>query len=206
MTLLGYFFGAAPSDLVNLPVWQKNRTMYQSHMGVERPHIMEISPMQYGLLSKAARVRYDANRDAAWAASTACAKTYEEACAAAYLADPAILNDPKITKDAKDAIYWARTQATKDAEQARIALINKTNRILPTDDVQVGDRVFSLMWNGYGVVEKKTKASFSLRTEDGSLMSTKILACQWLHYDDVKKAAALGLTSAHPRNSGVCAV
>jgi len=167
---------------------------------------MEISPMQYGLLSKRGREQYDTKRNQEWRDSASCAKDYEEACATAYLADPSILTSPALVKDAENAIRTALIRAKEGVLQAQVALVKATNQILPTSDVEVGDRIFTKMGGRYGIVEKRSKASASILLDNGSLMPVKLAACTWLSYSDVQAAASLGLTSAHPRNRGSCTV
>lgn len=180
------------------PVWQMSRDGYQACMGVHRPYIAEISPMQYAGLSKRGRAEYDAKRSQEWAASAECAAEYARACFEACEADPSIYQDPAIHPEAKSAIFHERERREKAAAKARFDVLSAENRVEPAD-VQVGDRVYWLLGGRYLTVTKKSKASLRGVCERGEEYKAAIRACQWLHYNELQEAAKAGKTTIKPR-------
>lgn len=182
-----------------LPVWQTGRDHFQSRAGVHRPWIAEISPMQYAGLSKRGKVEYDAKRSREWQASADCAAEYAAACFAAWETDASIYTDPRIHPDAKTAIFHERLRREKAAADARFKALQDGNAIRSADEIQIGDRVYWLLGGRYITVTKKSKASIRAVDDTGEEHKAAIRACQWLHYNELRKAADEGRTTVRLR-------
>lgn len=183
-------------------VWKMGRGRFQALEGVHRPHVMEISTVQYGRMSKSARKAYDAKRSAEWDASAECAAKYARLCFEAYEADPEILKSPDLHPEAKSAI-WAEKLRRKKAEvEERLKALREQNQIQSADELEVGDRVYWLLAGRYVRVVKKAKASFRGVDDDGHETKVAVRACHWLHYNELKEAAEQGRTTIRPERGG----
>lgn len=178
--------------------WTIGRDAYQARLGVTRPHIAEISPVQYALMSKRARKVYDAKRHAEWDASAECANQYARECVEAFIADPAILDRSELHREARTAIIQAQLRSNEADAAARFEALRVDNAIESGADVAKGDRFFWLLGGRYLTATKSLRASVVGTDEGGREFKCQARACQWLKYDDLKAAAAEGLTSVRP--------
>lgn len=189
-------------DYAPIDVWKLTRDGFQARAGVHRPHIAEISPMQYAHLSGRARREYDVKRSREWQASGDCAADYARQCFEAWEADPTILKSAEISSDAKTAIFHERSRREQAATDARFEELRRDNEIRSIDEVEVGDRVYWL-FGRYVRVTKKFKASFRGVDDRGEEIKCAIRACHWLHYTELKAAAEQGRTTVRPERKAV---
>lgn len=172
------------------PVWQTNRTAWQHAQGVRRPAIFgDISPMQYGLMSKRAQARHDAERRAAWQASVDCGAEYERLCVEAYDADPSILTSPDLDRDAREAIRCEMSRR-RDAEAARQRAERHAESLIhSTAEVAVGDRVWWVMRRECLTVTRVLKAAVRGVNDRGESCLARIGACRWPSDDEIGGAS-----------------
>lgn len=183
-----------------LEVWKIGRDLYQARLGIKRPHIGEISGVQYGLMSKRAKKAYDAKRHAEWEASGACATQYAKEVFEAFLDDPGILEHPELHREARTAIISAKIRFAEADKEARLEALRDDNRIETAEEVRAGDRLWWLLGGRYLKVTKVLKISLRGIDEDaGTEHLAKIGACIWLKSNDLNEAAEAGKTSVRPR-------
>jgi preprotein translocase subunit YajC len=171
--------------------WKYTAYQYQAAMGVHEPHIAEISPMQYAGLSKRGKAQYDAKRSAEWDASAACKQEWRALVMAAHDADAFNQHDPSTSDEARQAIAHEAQRRREAAAQFRFQEASHRNRITSADQVNVGDRVFSIMCGKYGRIVKKSKQSVRIELENAPAWMTapvkeRIGAIEWLSHNDLQ--------------------
>jgi hypothetical protein len=176
----------AERDESATPTWQMGRDRYQALRGVKRPHIAEISPVQYALMGKRAKAAYDVKRHAEWQASADCAAEYARECVEAFIADPSILDSASLHYEAREQIQANAQRVAKQEREQSLAAAHQSNRLSAGDVVSPGDRLWSLLHGRYVVVAKASKLSF--RTTDG--VKVNVGACLRLKHDDLVAAVA----------------
>lgn len=175
------------------PAWQISRAAFQAAKGVKQPYIAEISPFQYSRLSKRAKADYDKKRSKEWAASAACAGEYSDACFAAYQAGEIEappgkrwFDHPLLHRDAREQI-WGRVLAAERMDfERKMKAAHGPNGDLEL--VAVGHTVYSLMPGCYCRVVKLLKASLEMEDSRGGHHRARRVACNWLHYNELKVA------------------
>lgn len=152
---------------------KQNRTQWVSanHPGVHQPHLAEISPMQYGLLGKTARARYDRKRAAEWAAWSAASQAYDAAVIAEHYAG--LLVVAKATPDALEVLRCEVSRCRK-AEEQRLAdekqVVREEAERVTAETLKPGDRVRH-MGREY-IVAKVNRKTAGIRRDDGGRVYT----------------------------------
>jgi hypothetical protein len=183
--------GRITREHVTLAPWKYTAYQYQAAMGVHEPHIAEISPMQYWHLSKRGKAQYDAKRSAEWDASAACKQEWRAAVIAAHDADEFNQHDPSTSDEARQAIAHEAQRRREAAAQFCFQEASHRNKITSADQVNVGDRVFTIMGNYYGRIVKKSKQSVRIQVENAPAwmsepIKANIGAIQWLSHNDLQ--------------------
>lgn len=143
-----------------LPAWQLNRAQWHAAHGVHVPWIGEISPVQYGRMSKAARARYDARRRGEWDAVDGSGRAYTVAVVAAYDALEFALDDPRLSADARDVVRCTLVERAAGASAARAEEARRANTLRAcVDPLAVGDRVWHVLYRDYVTITKVNRAS-----------------------------------------------
>lgn len=202
----------ASVGVLEIPAWQMGRDAYQTRKGVHRPWIAEISPVQYGRMSKRGKVQYDNKRSAEWGASAKCAEAYRAEVMAGYDKGAFSLEHSAgldVHPEARNVVTWelrAREAATVEARYREAVVHNED-----LSHVGLGDTVFCVMTSCYAVVVKVFPVSVRLQLPkgaagtEGSLARkawlSKRRACRWLHHNELKRAAAASIT---PDREALC--
>jgi len=177
--------------------WTISQDAYKYVVGAESPHLMEISGVQRGRMSKRGLREYDAKKNARWEAAGKASRAYDEAVVAAFKAGKFKLDDPKLNRDAKSAVLSARVAASKQAAAQTMDQLTKENQpfvirdgaVVPT--AKPGDRVFQRVM-GYATVVKVNKKSMKVKLESGREQTHPHTMFAWLHYNELKKLADTG--------------
>jgi hypothetical protein len=143
--------------------WKYTASQYQAVLGVHQPYIAEISPMQYAHLSNRGKAQYDAKRSREWDASAVCKRQWATAIVAAFDAGTFTLDDPQLSRDAKDAVIWASIERKKAERAARLEEAERANIIRDFSMLKPGDRVWSLIGGHYLTVTKVNTKSVRAR-------------------------------------------
>lgn len=169
-------------------VWELSASMYQARAGVHAPHIGEISPTQYNRLSGRSRRAYDAKRSQEWQASADCKGQWRRLVVEAHERGEFHYSDSGVHREAKSAVLGAQIERNKQVAAERFVQARKDNQITGPDDVEIGQRVHSLMV-GYGVVIKKNRKSCRLQCNFAwgeSEVKCSYRELEYLHYNELK--------------------
>lgn len=180
------------NPLANRPIWTLTHTQYLILQNVHQPHIAEISPMQYGMMSDRARGKYQEQRSREWSASGACKAEFDRLVFEAFKRGEFKRTDEGVSQDAKSAVIYLTAQENKAARDERIREARRENQILHVDDAEVGDKIFIFGYSTYATITKKLKVSFRVQVESGREYKIAAGACHWLKYDDMLKAVDEG--------------
>jgi hypothetical protein len=164
--------------------WTMDDQLYQIRMGVEQPHIMEISPYQYARMSGAAKRRYGAQRSQEWDASSACKVQWHERVMAAFDAGTFTLETEGVHRSAVDAIKAELRRRERCGLEERRKAFHAVNRGLTMEQLHVGDRVFSIMAGRYCMVTKLYRKSLHVKDDSGREFSEWPRALQWQSWSD----------------------
>jgi len=178
-------------------VWKMTPDQYQSIKGIHQPWIAEISPAQFAGLSKRQKGEYEAKRSKEWQASADVKAEWRNKVVAAHERGEFSLDDPNITKEAKDAIRSAIRIEEESRSKAALQQAHKENQIKSVDEIKEGDRVFDLMVRQYGIVKKKFKNSVKLELEKeipiglgrvSKDLTVNARELQWQSFDDLQES------------------
>lgn len=100
-----------------LKVWQIESRAFRSIMGIEQPHIGEISGLQYARMSDRAKRAYDEKRQREWSASAAGAERWQRMVEALALAGDITPTTEGISPEARSVVLSA-TQGRRAQEIA----------------------------------------------------------------------------------------
>jgi hypothetical protein len=147
-------------------IWQMSASEYQASKGYEKPHIMAISPVQRGNMSKAANRRYDKERHAK---SDVGHKIWLEYIKKVLAAFDRGEFDMKTRGASHEAKIHAMGHAKEKAKTAKVRADLDNQMIIP--DISKGDRVWvSDMYGntGWGKITRVLKAAVWVQMEAGS--------------------------------------
>lgn len=171
------------------PVWEISASMYQARMGVHQPWICEISPYQYGSMSKRGKAQYDAKRSQEWAASGAVKQGWHRKVIVAYEAGEVTLDTPGLHSEAKSAIIHEQIRRREVETERRYKEALKQNRITGPGEIKKGDTVFDVICGKYGEVVKVNKKTARVWIDfawGGRDVKVDIRLLQWKHPNDIR--------------------
>jgi hypothetical protein len=145
--------------------WQTSANRWCALKGVDVPHACEISPAQYGLLSKRAKAEYDHKRTQEWDVTAAAKAEWQRLVLAAYAAGEP---DETASQEARAFYASALREQAKVRAQSELRARRDAND-LAISDCRAGDRVFSHS-TGYAVITRVNRVSISVTTEGGRKM------------------------------------
>ena len=171
-------------------VWEITSSMYRARRGIHQPHIGEISGVQYGRMSGAARRRYDTKRHEEWETSAQGARAWEQEVIDAFNRGEFDLDDPEVDREARSVILSAQIRQ-KESEAARGLAELKEINIPDMSEISKGDRIFTIMGGHYGTVTRVSKKSLRMLLDwRGGGRDSKQYpgALYWLSHDDLEAA------------------
>lgn len=174
---------------IQQPVWEMSASMYQARMGVHQPWICEISPYQYGAMSKRGKAHYDAKRSQEWAASGAVKQGWRGKVIAAHDAGEFTLDTPGLHSEAKSAVIHEQIRRREVETERRYKEALKRNRITGPDEIKKGDTVFDVICGKYGEVVKVNKKTARVWIDfawGGRDVKVDIRLLQWKHPNDIR--------------------
>jgi hypothetical protein len=130
--------------------WEMSASQWLAHNKIHEPWIAEISPYQYAKLSQRAKKEYDAKRNKEWGASSKSKDNWVKKVYAAYKAGEFKLGDKGVHPDV--AIVLNREKEGEKQKSFEEAV--KDNRIDDLSSVNIGDRVFHVIYRKYGKINK----------------------------------------------------
>lgn len=182
-------------DASEKPAHEVSRAHWKAMRGVHAPWVGEVSGVQYGLMSAAARRRYDAQRRAEWQASADASDDYARACVEAYDADPTVFD--RASQDAREAIRFELARRAARDRASRMTALTAENADLST--VRDGDLVWWLVGNYEVRVVRVLRASLRVALRNGREVRVDRRECRWLHHNDLVEAEAAGRTVMQQR-------
>lgn len=178
---------------VEVPAFTISASHWQSLAGVHEPWIMEISGTQYSRMSNRGKAQYDHKRHVEWSASAAAKGEWRRLVMRAFDEGETDLEDPRLHRDAADAIKSTLRQRTADAAAQRLQSAHQSNNFRSASELHVGMRVWDFIAHKYVIVTKLFAKSARIKREDGlPFYGTKyegtvaIGQLQRLSYDDMK--------------------
>lgn len=172
-----------------MEAWQMTRAQWKARAGVHTPHIGEVSTVQLGRMSRAARTRYDNERRAEWQASADASNEYARRCVEAYDADASVIE--RASDDARSAILGELARRQKEARAERLQALAKQN--VDVAAAKPGDRVWWVLGGRYVRVVAALRVSLRITVGDRQIRVNRG-ECQWLCYNDLVAAEAAGRT------------
>lgn len=126
------------------PAWTMPCDTWRGLRGCPSKWIAEISPYQLGAMSKRQRAQYNAKNDAEWRVVREWGAKYLAEVERAYDAGEARLDDPRLSRDARDAILSLRVRRADEAKKAAAdaARLDAIHDHLTRETAKVGDVVF----------------------------------------------------------------
>jgi hypothetical protein len=171
-------------------VWTIGVQAWQALEGVHQPWICEISPMQFAHMSKRAKAQYEEKRHREWQASSDCKTRYREAVVAAFDRGEFTLETPDVHPDASERVFWALRDRREAAEKFKKLAALNANEIASVDELNVGDRVYSIIYGRYVEVVKINRKSVRVRDEAGDTYPMDVRTLQRRSYNDCVQAVA----------------
>ncbi len=169
--------------------WEMSAGAYQASIGVHQPYIAEISPYQYGRLSKRGRRTYDDKRRQEWSLSAAAKAKWRDIVLAAYASGQFNLDHPRLHPEALSAILAHERRREEVARQEAHQRAMKANYILEPAAIQPGDTVFDVMCGKYGevvkVFRKSARVKFDFPWDHERVIKCEIRRLQWKHPNDL---------------------
>lgn len=138
--------------------WLYSPDTFQAVIGVKQPWLAEISPVQFGRMSKRAKVEYDRKREAEWAASAEAKAEWRRLVIDAHNRGAWSKSTPNVSREAKSELFAAKVRADEQKAAASLEQARKKNS-LRISDLSPGMRVHYIMGNHYGTVSKVSKKS-----------------------------------------------
>jgi hypothetical protein len=187
-----------------MEAWKISGSVYLAQNGIHQPYIAEISPYQYGSMSKRGKTQYDAKRREEWNIAGRGKRAWGEQVMEAYDAGKFTLDDPEVHPDAKSHVRAIQAARMEHDFQKRFAAASRLNRFTYETDVRVGDRVYCLIGGFYTTVTKVNRKSVRIESRfkgnnviDGYTYNDAdytIDKCglQWLHYNELQHAVRNG--------------
>ncbi len=175
-------------DLKSKKVWEMSASQYQYLEGVHAPWIFEISPSQYAMMGKQQKRAYDKKRSKEWEASAQVKQEWRDKVVEAYINGEITLDTPDLHSEAQDAIWYYKIKVKKEREKKLWEDASQENKIRSLEEIQPGDKVLDIIYNGYAEVIKIFKKSIRIKLErSGDVYSVPLFRLQWLRYDDLKQ-------------------
>lgn len=134
------------------PAWQYSREGYKAALGVGGGGIfLHCSPSQYAGMSKAAKRRYDAQRNEETQKAIDAGREWERLVIEAYNAGDITLETPELHEDAKGAIIRAQIRWKHDEIKAAYDRASEANRAV---EPAKGDRIWYQLYGQYITVKR----------------------------------------------------
>jgi hypothetical protein len=179
--------------------WLYTALQYQYAKDIHQPWIAEISPMQYGLMSKRQREQYLKERAKQWDAAARAKQEWGDKVWMAYQNGEFSLKDVPETSSknwfeisVRDLITAREEAQRKAGEDQLIDKAREENQIKDVSQIEIGDRIYHPIFKRYGIVEKKFKNSIRVLDENGDIYKVDARVAQWRSYDDMREAALNG--------------
>ena len=179
--------------------WKYSASHYQAAIGVKQPWIAEVSPMQMGLMSKRQKAEYQKKRSEEWDASAKAKQEWADKIWQAYKSGKITEKDLTggssglFEMSARDVVTSRKIAEDQVKKQQIIKQAQEKNKIQSVQDVEVGDRVYDMIYRSYGTVVKKNQKSLRVMDEKGDEYNLDIgMRTQWRSLKDLEPIALNG--------------
>lgn len=158
----------APEAKAIAEPWKMSPEEYQGKKGVHAPWIAEISPHQYGSMSKRQQAEYDKKRAGEWQASADVKGEWQHKVRQAHLGGQIDRDTPGLHPDAKRVIVQEAIRAKELRKKSKRLMVEERRAIRSPSEVKTGQTIETTMY-GKVTVGKVNRATVQVQGKFGSV-------------------------------------